>query len=211
MTTAKRETQQRRGSGECYLCGKQISGHRYMATHLTSCINKWSREPDEDGDPTIYIHATISGDDHHWMEVAIHQDTTLRQLDQFLRNAWLECCDRLSTFRFGEMYIGCDEVEDDIRNSINDIDTGHLVNFDTPYIKAVLPSCTIKHEYDFGSTSETEITTQRYHELPETRPIVVIARNNPIEGEDINSPRWGYEYFDGQDLQPVDKWIRSIS
>ena len=96
MTTAKRETQQRRGSGECYVCGKQISTHRYIESHLPSYINQWiRREPDEDDTPTIYIHTTIPGDDHHLMESAIHQDTTLRQLAQFLRDVWNECCDHL--------------------------------------------------------------------------------------------------------------------
>ena len=83
MTTAKQETQQRRGSGECYLCGKQVSATVTWRVIYHPASISGSREPDEDGDPIIYIHATVSGDDHHWMEVAIHQDTTLRQLDQF--------------------------------------------------------------------------------------------------------------------------------
>ena len=84
---------------------------------------------------------------------------------------------RPPSFRFGEMYISCDEVEDDIRKGIN---TNHIVDFDTLYIEDVLPSYTVKHEHDSGETSETKITNQRYSDLPETRPIVVIGRNNPI-------------------------------
>ncbi len=190
----------RPGSGTCYLCGDELTAHRFFQRHLWSCLRQWSWSRPKDRQANIYTHASITAYQHHWMDVVIRQDTTLRQMDAFLRETWLECCLHLSQFKFGEMSAGCDELEDD-RNSINDLDTTDLANFDSQYLTLVLPGQSVLHEYDMGTTSETTITSQCLYELPETQPIVVVTQNHPIPGEAFNSPRWGMCGFDGQEIK----------
>ena len=135
------------------------------------------------------------GDQHHWLETVIHVDTTLRQIDEFLRQVWMECCDHLSAFKFGELMAGCDLLDDDIRNTAHRIDTEWLVTFDTQFIRALLPGCSATHEYDFGSTSETVITNNNLYVIDESRLIVVVASSLPIHLETVNTPRWDYGCF----------------
>lgn len=50
--------------------------------------------------PTGYLdHADFSINGIYWMELAVRADTTLRQLDAFLRGMRLECCGHLSEFK----------------------------------------------------------------------------------------------------------------
>ena len=40
-----------------------------------------------------------------------------------------------------------------------------------------------------GGTTETAVTTRGLYRILDHRPIVVIARNNPLKNQPINSPR----------------------
>ena len=44
---------------------------------------------------TAYI-SVRSRDQPHWLELGVRCDTTLNELDKFLRALWLECCGHLS-------------------------------------------------------------------------------------------------------------------
>ena len=46
------------------------------------------------------LHLKVhDGNGIYWMQLAVRADTTLRQLDGFLRGMWLECCGHLSEFK----------------------------------------------------------------------------------------------------------------
>ena len=185
-------TKTRRGSGTCYLCDRQIAHLNQAERHLWACLPQWeAHAPPDNAERTLYAHVNVRSELYHWMELAIRRDTTLRQLDQFLRQTWLDHVENehLSVFRFGEMTVGSEDLGLRHRNSFRDIDTSFLATLDTSCIQAVLPGCTALHHYDFGGTTETAVTTRGLYRLPERRPIVVIARNNPLKNQTINSPR----------------------
>ena len=138
-----------------------------------------AHQPPDASEPVLYAHVNVHCEQHHRMVLAIRHDATLRQLDQFLRDTWLErCYTRLSAFRFGEMTVDCDDMDPKLRNSLHGLDTSFLATFDTTYIRTVLPGCTVFHHYNFGGTIETTVTTLGPYTIPDHRPIVVIARKN---------------------------------
>ena len=182
----------RRGSGTCYLCGRQIAHLNQAELHLWSCMAQWeTHQPPDTPERTLYAHVNVRSQQYHWFELAIRHDATLRQLDQFLRQTWLDHFqdEHLSMFKFGEMMVGTEDLGLQHRNSFRGIDTSFLATFDTSYVRAIWPGCTVLHRYDLGDPTETVITTRGLYRIPDRRPIVAIARNNPLKNQPINSPR----------------------
>lgn len=202
MTTSNQSQIHKPGSGDCHLCGRTISCLRYMHDHLESCIRPWTWQPRDDDQEIndTFTRVTFKAEPNFWMVAVIREDVTLRQVDEFLRNVWLECCNHLSQFDFGGMMVGCDEFDEEMRHHFDDIDTSHVATFDSELMKIALPGTTFKHEYDMGSESITEITVNGLLELPESRPITVVAQNHPPGSNGPNSPRSGYGCFSGTGL-----------
>ena len=91
----------------CHLCDKAVSAED-VSTHARSCVMAAVQvvfvdndlHPRHVGNGTILIW--VRGDElRHWMMLAVRPTTSLRQLDQFLRNLWLECCGHMSHFQIG--------------------------------------------------------------------------------------------------------------
>ena len=80
----------RRGSGTCCLCRRQIAHPNQAERHLWAGMPQWEAyTPPEAADHALYAHVNVRSDQYHWMELAVHHDTTLRDLDRFLRDTWL--------------------------------------------------------------------------------------------------------------------------
>ncbi len=98
--------------GKCAFCG-QVIAKSGMRTHFESCkarknvaaiLNK-----DAEAKPTSFFHLAIEGRDapEYWMHLEIPADHTLADLDEYLRDIWLECCGHLSQFIIGSVsYMG---------------------------------------------------------------------------------------------------------
>ncbi len=109
------------------------------------------------------------------MHLEMPADDTLQMLDQFLRNAWLECCGHLSAFTIeGERYTV---------QPMNDFFLGlreKSMNF--PLSRVLNPGLKFRHEYDFGSTTELalKVVSEREGEF-RGKTVQIMARNNPPE------------------------------
>jgi hypothetical protein len=85
---------------------------------------------------------------------------SLEDLDEYLRAVWLECCDHLSQFNLGGW-----------RGSVVDMDRKADDVFQLEMV--------MRHEYDFGTPSETDIKVLGVSQgKPMTQyPISLLARN----------------------------------
>ena len=87
--------------GNCALCQDMVNDIT-ASGHLIECIAQQNLPPPSETDPSGYdrsLHLSVhDGSGLYWMELAVRADTTLRQLDGFLRGMWLECCGHLSEF-----------------------------------------------------------------------------------------------------------------
>ena len=122
-------------------------------------------------------------------------DTTLRQLDEFLRGMWLECCSHLSEFTIqGTRYSNLAPHPDDPNAAA--IRADYWMEDDEEHtdiaVADVMPmGALVSYEYDYGSTTELFLENLGRHGdlvglLRPRQPwhgdrIAVLARNEPDE------------------------------
>jgi len=119
---------------KCNLCNKEFTG-RGLARHIKSCIYK--RLYNKRGRNYLYIVVQASFNHDYFFHLLLSPTTTLSDLDDFLREKWLECCGHMSAFMY--------------RRYREEIPMSSKVN------QVILPGTAIDYLYDFGSTTELEI------------------------------------------------------
>ncbi len=155
-----------------------------MTRHLKSCAAyqaTLTSSQDSKARRITLFHLFVEGADapEFWLHLDIRAAATLADLDQFLRDIWLECCGHLSSFQ--------------IENRYFEVDTGAVDGmwaefFGTPAppesmnvrLSSVLhPGLKFSHEYDFGSTTRLTLKVIAEHEGMATKnaKVKVLARN----------------------------------
>lgn len=160
--------------GKCFVCDERIT-HMAATRHMTPCIEKHS--VNEKKDQTIYL-MKIAGGSKFWMYVEMQGKATLADLDEFLRQKWLECCGHLSVFnvRGNEYYSDPSEPGDE--------------SMDHAIAGIFEDGIRWTYEYDFGSTTELTGTVLSVRQGHMADLIRRIARNYmPHETcEDCDAP-----------------------
>lgn len=167
----------KRTKGKCKYCGKEYT-LSYMNKHLPVCEERQKRWIEKIGSKKygyfeLAIYSKYSRD--YWMFVEIKETETLKALDQFLRDIWVECCGHLSEF--------------DINGVIYDCDPEDTYFGDKPVksmnckLKSVLEKgITFDYEYDFCSTTSLMITVVNYRiRNAGKEKLILLSRNNPVE------------------------------
>ncbi|MBQ3265829.1 MAG: hypothetical protein IJH07_08660 [Ruminococcus sp.] len=116
--------------GNCYVCGKELTkagAKRHLLTH------EYSGEKSQN---CRIVKVEFPYDKDYWLYLDIPFTSTLRSLDSFLREIWLECCGHMSAF-----YVGVYE-EVGMSRKIATISDGSV----------------LRYAYDFGSTTELIIS-----------------------------------------------------
>jgi hypothetical protein len=110
----------------------------------------------------------------YWMYLQISASATLRELDQFLRDTWLECCGHLSLFRIQEHEYMV-QMFDDGWGTRSQRDMNIQLG------RVLAPGIRFSHEYDFGSTTYLTLRVVSEDEamVKPNAPIQVLARNEP--------------------------------
>lgn len=169
----------KQSKGHCRYCQKEYT-KAGMIKHIAACKERAkatatgkNASKKQSGYFTISITGKYNKD--YWLIIECKENTTLQDVDQFLRDIWLECCGHLSAFDiWGESY---DRFPDG---------SGY---WGTPaksmkyQLKSVLEKgMQIGYEYDFGSTTDLILTVSDYRIQPwKNDKITLLARNNPIE------------------------------
>lgn len=153
--------------GKCTLCGQTFS-QQAIARHLDKCKAEYLAE----GKQRVF-HLKVNGRyaPEYWLHIEIPASATLRTLDSFLREIWLECCGHLSVFNIaGEEYDIAPEP---------DPWSGRKPKGMSAKLETVLePGMRFTYEYDFGST--TELMLQVLGERQgATKKVHLLARNDP--------------------------------
>lgn len=167
----------KRTKGKCKYCGKEYT-FSYMNKHLPICEERQKRWGEETGSKKcgyfeLAIYPKYNRD--YWLYVEIKETATLKDVDQFLRDIWLECCGHLSAFEIDG--ISYDVVPQD---DFSWVRPGKSMNCK---LKSVLEKgMTFGYEYDFGSTTELIITVVNYRIGNDRKEkLIILSRNNPIE------------------------------
>ena len=89
--------------GICKYCGKEYT-RGGMLRHLAACKTREAVLANEKTKTKCgYFRMVISDrfDNDYWLIIEINENAKLKDLDQFLRDIWLECCGHLSGFEIG--------------------------------------------------------------------------------------------------------------
>jgi hypothetical protein len=150
--------------GACLLCKASYTGTG-MAKHLQSCLPKHLRnqlaKKKSKSQPIFHIMAQGAYSPEYWLHLKISSDAKLKDLDQFLRDIWLECCGHMSLFRQGR----------------------HELKMGSKLMDVLRPGMELIHEYDFGDTTEllVKVIAQCEGPIKAKSPIEILARNDPPE------------------------------
>jgi hypothetical protein len=134
-----------------------------MTKHLQSCLGKIQSKAElmEESVPSLkFFHLLVEGHDLHdyWMHLKMSSHARFEDLDNFLRDIWLECCGHMSAFR-----IGREEVK-----------KGKKLEY------VLRPGMQLIHEYDFGSTTELTLkVVSEFEGTMKTGEVEILARNDP--------------------------------
>lgn len=167
----------KRTKGKCKYCGKEYT-FSYMNRHLSVCEERQKKWAEEIGSKKcgyfeLSIYPKYNRD--YWLYVEIKETASLKDLDQFLRDIWVECCGHLSAFDING--VSYDVAPQD------DLFWGKKPKSMNCKLKSVLEKgMTFSYEYDFGSTTELMITVVN-HRIGGDRKekLIILSRNNPIE------------------------------
>lgn len=161
--------------GYCFFCEKTYD-KRGISRHLKSCKAREEAIAAEEGKKErlfqIRVESPYTSD--YWLDIEMAAGATLDELDDILRNVWLECCGHLSQFSINERYyvslLDPDSPFGDWRKEDD---------MDISLAKTLPMNKKVHYEYDFGSTTEltVRVTTERQGSLPRGKKFRFLSRN----------------------------------
>lgn len=139
--------------GNCYLCGTEL-GKVAMKNHIL----KQHSEPD--GEQECCLIKVEGMDKRYWLLLDAPTTASLKNLDDFLRKIWLECCGHMSAF------MGSGYREYPMSRKLGAFPEGSQIGY----------------EYDFGDTTELLVRFIGQTRRKKQREVVrLLARNTPID------------------------------
>jgi len=167
----------KQSKGYCRYCQKEYT-KAGMVRHIAVCKERMKEIEKSAGAKSCgYFTLSITGKYYkdYWLIIECRENATLQDVDQFLRDIWLECCGHLSAFNIdGESY---ERFTDD-----SDFWGEPSKNMKHQLKKVLDKGMNIDYEYDFGSSTDLIITVSDYRVGPWKKDkLTLIARNKPIE------------------------------
>jgi hypothetical protein len=133
----------------CFICGKTLV--------KTAAKNHIVKEHSDGGEECVLLKIEGAYDKEYWLYVDAPKKDALEELDDFLRQIWMECCGHMSVFYAGGPY--------------NEVDSSRKLS-------SFAAGDKITYAYDMGSTTECLITFAGETRRPKQKDSVrVLARN----------------------------------
>ncbi|MGA9097760.1 MAG: hypothetical protein WB392_02375 [Methanotrichaceae archaeon] len=165
-------------NGTCCFCGSCFAKST-MARHLKACKAR-AKENEEsaakgvavakDSAIRTIIHLQVDGrySPMYWMHIEIPENATLKDLDNFLRQTWLECCGHLSSFEIAGRTFISEKMEPGDRS------------MKVALGKVIAPGMKFDHIYDFGTSTELSLKFVSAREgFAQDKAVRILARNDP--------------------------------
>ena len=163
--------------GFCKYCGAEHTKGG-MLRHLATCKKRKARLNQENGKIRCgYFQIAIyeKYEKKYWLIIEINENATLKELDEFIRDVWMECCGHLSVF-------GINGVEYEVCPDTDGFFEPPTRSMDYKLKDVFTVGETAIYEYDFGSTTELTLNVHS-HRMGEwkSEKITILSRNNPLE------------------------------
>lgn len=168
----KTTTKKRPMPGQCAFCQGKFD-KTAMSNHLKSCEKRGvapARGKQRRTVPLFQLSVEGLHAPEYWIQLDVPADSTLGDLDNFLRGLWLECCGHMSSFTIDEQRYGVTD----------DAELGEEVMNEVRVEDVLEPGLKFRYEYDYGSTTELALRVLSVHEGEGKGP-VLLARNQAPE------------------------------
>ena len=159
--------------GSCVFCGRELAKGG-LTRHLNTCAKRTEAQAEADRSrrlaQTLYhLQVLDAWGAGYFLHLEMRSKAALKDLDEYLRAIWLECCGHLSSFEIGG--VTYDSSPDPWGGE------GRTMNVKANSI--FQPGMLFRYQYDFGTTSELVIKVMSEREgRPLTEhPIFLMARN----------------------------------
>ncbi len=138
--------------GNCYICGAEL-GKTAMKNHILKVHGR-----EDSGQECRLLKIEGAYNKNYWLLIDLPVDSSLSDIDQFLRKIWLECCGHVSAFS----------------------GPGYREIGKSRKLSAFSAGDQLLHEYDFGDTTKTLITiVGKIKRTPQRKNVRLLARNVP--------------------------------
>lgn len=147
-----------KSEGHCIYCDKLYSKRgisRHIETHLKQ-LTKDAKKEKQATVPAFHVRIEMW---EFFLQLLVNGEKPLNDVDAFLRSIWLECCGHMSSF---------------MGKGRHEYGMGTLTK--SVFRKGV----TMRHIYDWGSTTECEVKVIGEHRIPMEESIRLLSRNEPL-------------------------------
>ena len=161
--------------GKCYYC-KKVFNKTAIKKHLDSCderkrLIEKTEKKNANGERCFCVSVEGFYIPAYWLYLDISSLATFRDLDEFLRDIWLECCGHLSAFEIkGIRYSSSpDRLYGEKHMSV---DLTKILNVGIQFT----------YDYDFGTTTRLKLKViSECQRIKSDKKIELMARNLPPE------------------------------
>ncbi len=178
-----------KSEGKCIYCNQMVA-KAALTKHLAKHLQDLEKE-DKITETAFHVRIQVQ---EMFLNLLVSSDAQLVDLDGFLRAIWLECCGHMSSFtnpknkqKGGGGMWGFFEAEDLLaKGKTKDYEKMmEEANGEIPKSRkvksALAKNMKIDYEYDFGSTTELQITVVDEYPIKADNGIVLLSRNGPLE------------------------------
>ena len=173
-----------KSEGKCLFCGETFD-KAGINKHLTSHIKEISKTGKPGNSFLVKVEtAKRWGATPYFLILWVNGGATLKAIDTFLRDIWLDCCGHLSAFELPRKRTSKKFGTKDIRNSF-------LLDPDSEFPNEIAMSkkanivfskgLELEYTYDFGSSTELCVTVMAEYPVKADKKIVLLSRNEPIK------------------------------
>ena len=144
-----------RTQSQCLGCLKTLNT-KGARTHLKNCITRAETPKGRTPKPMLLVSATARYDDTktvYALYTLMPKNATLRDIDELIRETWLECCWHLRSFDSG----GTHFVSEGFDTSLFDYDDP---SFDHRAAWAIPPGTEAEYQYDMGDTTHLTVRVE---------------------------------------------------
>ncbi len=160
----------------CHFCGNTYT-NQGMYQHLPACDARQEAieaANAQDAPRTRIFHLVAKGSRYHWLHLEVSAEATLRDLDQFFRDIWVECCGHMSEFIIDDVhYTTFEDAWWLPEDRGMDVRLGEVLH----------PKLEFSYQYDFGTTTYIglRVASAREGVMLGDGKVIVMARNQPLD------------------------------
>lgn len=141
--------------GKCLYCDQLLSQKemgKHLAKHLSAIEGSTAVENTQ-----TFCHVEVDANEM-FLHLLVKGDATMKKIDKFLRDIWLECCGHMSEF-------GHKSSKVTMGQKVRDV---------------FVPRIKIHHDYDFGTTTRVFLKGLKHYQLNLKDGVILMSRNEPL-------------------------------